>query len=121
MTGPTEVRRALLTVYDPCSQAWSRPLSVVDLGLVRDVAVDATGAATVRIGLTAPFCMAVATIMQAVEQRVGQLPGIRAVHVEIDTEAAWSPELMTAQGRSALAARRSDDRARPLPSPERIA
>jgi metal-sulfur cluster biosynthetic enzyme len=120
VTGPAEVRSALLGVYDPCSHAWNRPLSVVDLGLVRDVAVDLTGTATVRISLTAPFCMAVATIMQAVEQRVGQLPGISSVHVEIDTETTWSTDLMTAQGRRTLADRRAADRTQPLPSPERI-
>lgn len=105
-TDTDEVRAALDTVYDPCSQAWQRPLSLVDLGLVRDVtAVD--GRVTVRIGLTVPFCVAVATIMQSVERRLSELDGVRAVEVTIDQDAPWSPDLMTERGRALLASRRS--------------
>lgn len=106
------VRAALDEVYDPCSQAWQRPLSLPDLGLVRDVAVAPDGRVRVVVSLTAPFCMAVGTIMQAVEARVGQVPGVTGVDVEIDAETSWTPTLMTEAGRDALAARRTADRAR---------
>lgn len=103
---------ALRRVYDPCSQAWSRPMSIYDLGLVRRVDVDQAGLASITISLTSPFCMAVATIMQATEQRVGELPGITGVHVEIDTETPWSQDLMTEHGRRWLATHRAGDRSR---------
>lgn len=112
---PAAVRAALDEVYDPCSQSWQRPMSLPDLGLLREVTVSRDGHATVRISLTAPFCMAVATIMQATEQRVGQVAGVTAVTVEIDTDTPWSPALMTPAGRAALARSRAADRARPLP------
>ncbi len=99
--------RALHDVYDPCSQAWQRPLSLPDLGLVREVAADAGGRVTVRISLTVPFCMAVHTIMQAVEARVGAVPGVTAVDVQIDTRTPWSPAAMSATGRAGLEARRA--------------
>lgn len=108
------VRAALCEVYDPCSQSWQRPMSLIDLGLVRDVAVDDDGQATVRISLTAPFCMAVPTIMQSVEQKVGAVPGITAVKVDLDGGTIWRPELMTDKGRELLAAARATDR-RSLP------
>jgi metal-sulfur cluster biosynthetic enzyme len=117
VSAPARILDALCEVYDPCSQAWSRPISVVDLGLVRGVWLDATGQATVRISLTAPFCMAVATIMQAVERRVGAVPGVRRVHVDIDTETPWQPDLMTEYGRQALHRRRTDDATRAAGSP----
>lgn len=101
---------ALRQVYDPCSQAWRRPLSVVDLGLVRELAVDGDGTVRVRIGLTVPYCLAVATIMRAVEHRVGEIGGVTGVRVEIDQDAQWSPDLMTAYGRDLLAAHRAADR-----------
>jgi metal-sulfur cluster biosynthetic enzyme len=104
---------ALRHVYDPCSQAWSRPLSIYDLGLVRRADVDADGTAHVTISLTAPFCMAIATIMQATEQRVGELPGVSRVDVQIDTVTPWGQHLMTEQGRQWLARHRRADRARP--------
>jgi metal-sulfur cluster biosynthetic enzyme len=99
--------QALAEVYDPCSQAWQRPLSLPDLGLVRDVAADADGRVTVRISLTVPFCMAVHTIMQAVETRVGAVPGVTAVDVRIDTTTPWSPAAMSPAGRAGLQDRRA--------------
>jgi metal-sulfur cluster biosynthetic enzyme len=107
-----DVWAALGEVYDPCSQAWQRPLSLVDLGLVRAAEVDRDGCADVRVSLTVPFCIAVATIMQAVEHRVSELPGITAVSVHIDQTTPWSQELMTERGRRTLAARRLADRTR---------
>ena len=106
------IHAALGEVYDPCSQAWQRPLSIRDLGLIRGVTIDRQGRATVRVSLTAPFCTALATIMQSVEVRVGQVPGVTGVTVEIDAETPWSPALMTEEGRAWLAARRVADRSR---------
>jgi metal-sulfur cluster biosynthetic enzyme len=103
---------ALRRVYDPCSQAWSRPMSIYDLGLVRAASIDEGGLAHITISLTAPFCMAIATIMQATEQRVGELDGVTGVDVQIDTITPWSAELMTEQGRQWLAQRRRADRSR---------
>jgi metal-sulfur cluster biosynthetic enzyme len=113
------VEAALREVYDPCSQAWSRPLSVADLGLVREVSV-VGGAVAVRLSLTAPFCMAVAVLMQAVEQRLADVPGVHAVRVDIDQDTPWRPELMTERGRRLLANHRTHDRARTGPTAERI-
>lgn len=112
------IHAALGEVYDPCSQAWQRPLSVRDLGLIRGVTIDRRGHATVRVSLTAPFCTALATIMQSVEVRVGQVPGVAGVAVEIDAETPWSPALMTEAGRAWLAARRVADRTQPQHHPQ---
>jgi len=108
----TALVAALRRVYDPCSQAWNRPMSIYDLGLVRAASVDESGTSHVTISLTAPFCMAIATIMQATEQRVGEADGVTSVDVEIDTITPWSAELMTEQGRQWLAQRRRTDRSR---------
>ena len=111
------VEVALREVYDPCGQAWQRPISIWDLGLVRQVALDGEGRITVRVSLTTAFCVGLTTIMRAVETRLGQLPGVTEVTVDIDAETPWTPELMTAAGRAALAARRAADRARAMPAP----
>jgi metal-sulfur cluster biosynthetic enzyme len=107
------IHAALGEVFDPCSQAWQRPLSVRDLGLIRGVTIDREGHVTVRVSLTAPFCTALAVVMQSVEVRVGQVPGVTGVTVEIDAETPWSPALMTSEGRARLAARRVADLTRP--------
>jgi metal-sulfur cluster biosynthetic enzyme len=108
------VHAALLDVYDPCSQSWQRPMSLVALGRVRDVAGAGDGHATVRVSLTAPFCMAVPVIMQSIEQKVGVVEGVTGVTVELDGATLWSPGLMTEKGRELLSAARAEDR-RTLP------
>ncbi|WP_434597728.1 metal-sulfur cluster assembly factor [Streptomyces sp. A5-4] len=109
------VHDALGEVYDPCSQSWQRPMSLVDLGLVRGVEVDDNGRAQVTISLTAPFCMAVPTILQSIEQKVGNVAGITRVAVAIDGGTIWNPDLMTDKGRGQLADARAADRRTQLP------
>lgn len=107
------VRRALLDVYDPCSNSWARPMSVVDLGLVRSVAVDRTGHAAIVIAPTTLLCMAISVIIQAIQLKVADVPGITKVDVSVDVTADWSEDLMTEKGRRILGEHRSADRARP--------
>jgi ATP-binding protein involved in chromosome partitioning len=57
--------------------------NVVDLGMVRDVAVDDGGAATVTIALTVAGCPLQAQLRKDVEGRVGAVPGVTAVHVRM--------------------------------------
>ncbi|MFD6613466.1 metal-sulfur cluster assembly factor [Micromonospora chalcea] len=117
-TATTEqVHTALQNVYDPCSQSWQRPMSLPDLGLIRQVSLTPDGHATVRISLTAPFCMAVPTIMQSIEHKVRAIHGITNITVELDATTTWHPELMTDQGRKQLTHARTHDRQTPPPTP----
>ncbi|AXL92975.1 hypothetical protein C4J65_35455 [Streptomyces sp. CB09001] len=112
-----QVHTALQNVYDPCSQSWQRPMSLPDLGLIRQVSLTPDGHATVRISLTAPFCMAVPTIMQSIEHKVRAIHGITNITVELDATTPWHPELMTDQGRKQLTHARTHDRQTPPPTP----
>lgn len=114
MSVAAAVEAALREVYDPCSQAWARPLSVVDLGLVRGMTVQPGGEVTIRLTPTTPMCLGVPVLMQAVEQRIAEVPGVSAVRVDIDLQAPWDAALMTERGRQLLTDRRSYDRNRTL-------
>jgi metal-sulfur cluster biosynthetic enzyme len=111
------VLAALDRVVDPCSQSWQRPLSIVDLGLIRRISIDPRGTARVDISLTTPFCLAVTIIMQAIEQRVGEVPGVRAVEVVVDPTVVWSIDLMTEDGRERLLAHRRRDAVQSVAQP----
>ncbi|HEY3749798.1 MAG TPA: iron-sulfur cluster assembly protein [Pseudonocardiaceae bacterium] len=104
-----DVVAALDRVVDPCSQSWQRPLSIVDLGLIRRVTVDTRCTARIDISLTTPFCLAITVIMQAIEQRVGEVPEITDVDVHVDPTVVWSIDLMTQEGRERLLAHRRGD------------
>src|SRR5437762_3182756 len=80
-----EVWRMLEAVIDPELHS-----SVVDLGMVRDVAVDEEGLISVEIALTIASCPLRSQIEGDVESRLRGLPG--ATGVEIRTTAMSAPE-----------------------------
>jgi ATP-binding protein involved in chromosome partitioning len=73
-----QVREALAHVIDP-----ELGDNIVDLGMVRNVAVSARGEATVTVALTVAGCPLRSQIDRDVRDRVGALPGITAVDVEM--------------------------------------
>jgi ATP-binding protein involved in chromosome partitioning len=82
---PEEVWRMLEAVVDPELHS-----SIVDLGMVRDVAVDEDGLVSVEIALTIASCPLRSQIEGDVESRLRGLPG--AAGVEIRTSAMTAPE-----------------------------
>jgi ATP-binding protein involved in chromosome partitioning len=84
-----EVRAVLAEVIDP-----ELGDNIVDLGMVRDVRVAPDGAATVVVALTVAGCPLRSQIDRDVRDRVGSVPGVTAVTVEMGE--------MTRSERSAL-------------------
>src|SRR4051812_24817190 len=64
---PGWARDALSEVYDPCCR--EKGISIVEMGLVRSVRVDA-GSALVELLLTSGWCPFAATVVGQVEQRL---------------------------------------------------
>jgi len=97
MVSADDVRAALAEVQDP-----ELPVGIVDLGLVRSVAVDG---ATVTVGITftSIACPCTDVLREDVEARLRRLEGIRSVQVEELFE-PWSREDLTEEGRLALRA-----------------
>jgi metal-sulfur cluster biosynthetic enzyme len=89
----TRVRQLLAEVVDPCSTASVLPMSIVELGLVRDVVLD-EGVLAVYLRLTSPSCMMVAYIAKEVIARLGHLPGVTEVRVMPDEGLDWDPSMM---------------------------
>jgi metal-sulfur cluster biosynthetic enzyme len=102
------VRAAIAEVDDPCSLAANAPLSIFELGLVRDWTVDGDGHVHVAVSPTAPSCTLMGSILQGIEERVGLVDGVSSVEVEIDTDFVWSPLEMSTAGRGKLATRRGN-------------
>ena len=74
-------------------------ISLVELGVVRDVAVDG---ATVRVEFTPTFlgCPALAYMRAAMEEKLRELGA--EPQVEVVTDDSWSTDRITAQGREKL-------------------
>jgi len=103
---------AIERVYDPCSLAVNAPLNLIEMGLVRKCSVDDDGIAHVSIGTTAPGCVLVGSILEALEEQIGAVPGVSSVELRVDTSVIWTPDLMTDEGRRKLDARRQESHRR---------
>src|SRR3954453_8256688 len=86
MTTPTaeQLTAALSTVIDPEIR---RPIT--EIGMVKSAAVDADGLARIGIDLTVSGCPMKETLTRDVTAKVGALPGVNWVEVELDV---MSPE-----------------------------
>jgi metal-sulfur cluster biosynthetic enzyme len=89
---------ALQHVVDPCSIATGTPVSLPDMGMIKQI--DLSGE-RVRITLrpTSALCLQIGNIVDAVEHRVSQIPGIASVACMVDTSGDWSPEMMAVKAR----------------------
>jgi len=87
MVSEQDVRAALVAVIDPEIRR-----SVVELDMVRAVAIDGTGV-EVTIALTVPGCPMKANLEQQVREHVGAVDGVESVAVAFDV---MSPEQRTA-------------------------
>jgi ATP-binding protein involved in chromosome partitioning len=85
MTTPSteQLTAALSTVIDPEIR---RPIT--ELGMVKAATVDADGVARVGIYLTVSGCPMKETLTRDVTEKVGALPGVTSVEVELDVMSA---------------------------------
>jgi ring-1,2-phenylacetyl-CoA epoxidase subunit PaaD len=88
---------ALEDVWDPEIPA----VSVVDMGMIREVEVEA-GKVKVVVLPTFTGCPAVPIIRKDVARAVEQVEGVTEVDVEMSFSPPWTPDRITEQGRRRL-------------------
>jgi metal-sulfur cluster biosynthetic enzyme len=81
-----QVTRALAGVFDP-----ELGMSVVDLGLIEDVRIEA-GRVHVTMTLTTPGCPLHDAMADWVHQAVAGIPGVEEVQVVIVVDGTWTPD-----------------------------
>ncbi|WP_340100034.1 metal-sulfur cluster assembly factor [Salinibaculum salinum] len=91
-----DIWTALQDVEDP-----ELPVSLVDLGLIRDVDLE-DGHAAVKMTLTYTGCPAREIMLKMVERRLELLDGVDSADAELDYTDPWTPEDMTEEGREQL-------------------
>jgi metal-sulfur cluster biosynthetic enzyme len=107
-----KVVAALDRDFDPCSIAAKAPVSILDMGLVQDWEVDEEGHLIVRMCLTSASCTMSPNMVRAAEEQLSAIPELRSVRVEIDPSLFWTPDQMTARGKSTLHMRRTNSMAK---------
>lgn len=96
MTTPEDVYDQLRQVFDP-----EIPVNIVDLGLIYDVKVEEPKV-LITMTLTSKSCPEARTIPDVMRRRCNTLDGIEDTDIEIVFEPEWSPQLISAEGRTAL-------------------
>jgi metal-sulfur cluster biosynthetic enzyme len=93
-----QIREALCDVDDP-----EMPISIVDLGMVYDVKLEASGKIVIDLGLTATACPAIEFICQDIRGRLAQ-EGISPAAVEINLvwDPPWTKARISEEGRFQL-------------------
>ncbi|MFO0599885.1 MAG: metal-sulfur cluster assembly factor [Myxococcaceae bacterium] len=92
----SRIDAALREVIDP-----ELGLDVVSLGLVYGVDVT-DGVVRVRLTMTTAACPLGESIMLDAEQRLRDVPGVKAATVELVWEPPWHPGLLSTEAREAL-------------------
>jgi probable FeS assembly SUF system protein SufT len=84
----------LKTVYDP-----EIPVNIVDLGLVYSCVItpleQGVSGIHIKMSMTAPGCGMGNVLKGDVENKLGRLPGVKQVHVEVVFDPPWQPGLMS--------------------------
>ena len=76
-------------------------VNIIDLGLVYDVAID-KGMVVVTMTLTSPACPVGPMILDAVEETVKAIEGVKGVSIEIVWDPPWSPDRMSDEAKMEL-------------------
>jgi metal-sulfur cluster biosynthetic enzyme len=84
--------RALAGVFDPCCR--EKGISVVDMGLLRSVAVT-DGHARVELLLTSGWCPFASRVLEEVAAAIEAQPGVTSCEVEIVWDEAWTTDRLS--------------------------
>lgn len=90
------VWEALRSVYDP-----EIPVNLVDLGLIYDCRIEGRRVA-IRMTLTAPGCGMGPVLVDDVKYRVGKVPNVDDVQVELVFDPPWTREMMSEEAQLEL-------------------
>ena len=99
-TSREAVIRALDSCYDPCCR--DRKISVVDMGLIESISIRGRKV-RIEMVLTTGWCPFASRLLEMVEEKVGGLPEVDDVEVEVVWDPTWTPERMSGSAREKLA------------------
>ena len=78
------------------------PISVVDMGLIYGVNINANNKVDIKMTMTTRGCPLHDTLVTDVKRYVTKVPGVSDVSVEIVWEPAWTPEKMSDEGKKMI-------------------
>jgi metal-sulfur cluster biosynthetic enzyme len=97
MTGPVfpdqgAIRRAIETVFDPCSVNAGAPINVIDMGLILGWSIGADRRVDILMRLTSPGCTLAPSFMHRIEEAVAAVEHVEAVKVTVTGLLLWGED-----------------------------
>lgn len=91
-----QVLDALRNIYDP-----EIPVNIYDLGLIYGLEIN-EGHVLITMTLTTPHCPVAESMPGEVETRVGAVPGVGSVEVNLVWDPPWDPQKMSDEAKLEL-------------------
>ena len=85
-----KIIEVLKACYDP-----EIPVDIDELGLIYDIDVKPSGVVAVKMTLTSPMCPVAESLPPEVESKIGKVPGIKKVSVEVVWDPTWTMDMMS--------------------------
>lgn len=89
------VMACLDRVIDPCSAASASPMSIVEMGLIRELRISDDGAVNVSLRLSSPSCYMVSYMASHAKEYISELAGVRSVEIDADAGLDWDPSMIS--------------------------
>lgn len=80
----------LKTIYDP-----EIPVDIYELGLIYEVNVDDEKNVEIEMTLTSPNCPVAESLPKEVEDKVGEIEGVKSSKVNVVFEPSWDKDMMS--------------------------
>jgi FeS assembly SUF system protein len=87
----------LKTIYDP-----EIPVDVFELGLIYEVKIDDDFNIRIDMTLTSPNCPVAESMPKEVEDKVGEIEGVKSSKVDIVFDPAWDKDMMSEEAQLEL-------------------
>ncbi len=97
MTNKKDVEDVLKEIPDP-----EIGVSLVDLGLIYNIEVEASGKVEILMTLTTIGCPLFEQIERPIREQVGKLKGVKDVEVLLTFEPPWAPTMMSDEAKAQL-------------------
>ena len=67
-------------------------IDVVNLGLIYEVKINPDNTVYVKMTMTTPGCPLTMWLLQAVEQKILEIPGVKDAEIELTFDPPWTPD-----------------------------
>ena len=92
-----KIEAVLQTIQDP-----EIPVSIIELGLVYEIKIEAGGKVKIVMTLTAPGCPVAGDIIMEVQQKTEAIEGVTDVYVHMTFDPPWTMEMMSEEAKLEL-------------------